>query len=258
MEKINSLSIVGTAFSCIVAFVLPIVLIVVIKKKHNAKFISLMAGLATFIIFAMLLESILHGIVLKAFPNIQSNIWMYALYGAAAAAIFEECGRFIIYKFFMKDRMTVGDSLMMGIGHGGIEALIITMSLLSNLVLLISYNNGSLQNSLNGLDETSLETITTTIYALANTNPYMFFLAGIERASALFLQVALSVLVFYSFKDKKYFFMALAIHFFVDFFSVICNNYVNAISTELALIVIVVVVCVFAYKIHNTESKASF
>lgn len=61
-------------------------------------------GCGIFVGFAMILEQICHAIVLTVTGDvIRDNIWLYAIYGGLAAALFEECGRWIAMKFCLKN-----------------------------------------------------------------------------------------------------------------------------------------------------------
>ncbi len=76
---------------------------------------------------------------------IKDNICLYALYGSLAAALFEETGRFIIMKFFMRKLLERQNTLLYGIGHGGIEAILLEgFTSISNKVVLLMINTGKI------------------------------------------------------------------------------------------------------------------
>ena len=61
------------------------------------------------------------------------NPWLYVLYGIAAAAIFEETARWVIFYWLQKKRpLTFRDGVAYGLGHGGIEALFVGIVSLLN------------------------------------------------------------------------------------------------------------------------------
>ena len=97
-------------------------------KKYNVKVRTILIGTGVFVLFALVLETILHQVVLKGAigPTITGNVWYYALYGGLAAGIFEETGRFLAMKFLLKDEpQGARTAVAYVIGHGGIEMLII-------------------------------------------------------------------------------------------------------------------------------------
>ena len=85
-------TIAAMSFAMLVSILVPIAAFIFFKKKNpNAKKISVLVGALTFIIAALVLEKLLHAAVFKAFGTaLNSNIWLYALYGGLAAAVFEE------------------------------------------------------------------------------------------------------------------------------------------------------------------------
>ena len=233
----------GIIFSLCISIALPVVLLIVVHKKTKARMAMAVIGAATFFLFAMVLEQILHAVVLGVGgERITGNIWIYGLYGGLAAGLFEEVGRFVAMRFAMKKQLDLPNALMYGVGHGGIEAiLIVGLASVSNLVTSIMINAGTLEASLGALDQATKEATLTQLSALWTTPSYQFFLSGIERIVAVTLHIALSVLVFQAVKlgKKRYWFLAFAIHVGVDFATVIAANYLNLVLVEVMLAVLV-------------------
>ena len=89
-------------------------------RKHHARFSTILIGAGTFIVFALILESIMHQMVLKGpgGAGILGNTLLYAIYGGLAAGIFEETGRFISMKYLMRDEPSGPiPGVAYGIGH---------------------------------------------------------------------------------------------------------------------------------------------
>ena len=233
----------GIIFSLCISIALPVVLLIVVHKKTKARMAMAVIGAATFFLFAMVLEQILHAVVLGVGgERITGNIWIYGLYGGLAAGLFEEVGRFVAMRFAMKKQLSLPNALMYGVGHGGIEAiLIVGLASVSNLVTSIMINAGTLEASLGALDQATKEATLTQLSALWTTPSYQFFLSGIERIVAVTLHIALSVLVFQAVKlgKKRYWFLAFAIHVGVDFATVIAANYLNLVLVAVMLAVLV-------------------
>lgn len=133
---VSTASMVGMVFSLIISVGLPIVLGIIVYKKTHAKVSSCFIGAGIFVVFALILEQIIHTIVLAINPAFQGHIVLFGLYAALAAGLFEETGRFIAMKFFMKKSLDKGNALMYGVGHGGVErvAAVILQICLSVLV----------------------------------------------------------------------------------------------------------------------------
>lgn len=71
----------------LVGVAVPVALAWWLVKKQKARLRTILIGAATFIVFALLLEPVVHQIVLKGphGPAIIGNVWFYALYGGLAA-----------------------------------------------------------------------------------------------------------------------------------------------------------------------------
>lgn len=96
-------SIVGMVISLLVSVGLPIALCIIVCRKTKAQISSFFIGASTFVLFAMILEQILHTVVNKVAGTVLAgNIWLYALYAGLAAGIFEETGRYLAMKLCMK------------------------------------------------------------------------------------------------------------------------------------------------------------
>ena len=85
-------SIAGMVFSLVVAWGLPLALLILIRRKQKADMLPFFLGCGSFFLFAMLLEQLMHSLVLlKMGPvskALSENLWLYALYGGLAAGLF--------------------------------------------------------------------------------------------------------------------------------------------------------------------------
>jgi hypothetical protein len=104
-DNISTLSIINMGVSAALSILAPIAVIVVmgIRKRMNWK--AMISGAILFIVFVMILESLLHQLVLGGGSEnspILNNTWLYMLYGGFAAGIFEETARLLCYKFILR------------------------------------------------------------------------------------------------------------------------------------------------------------
>ena len=258
LQSVSMASMAGMAVSLFIAVGLPIGACVIWRKRTGAKWTSMFIGAATFFLFALILEQIFHVVVLGATGNLlMGNIWARAVYGGLCAAVFEETGRFLAMKYCMKKNLNKENSIMYGIGHGGIEAiLIVGMSMVSNLVTSVMINSGQFEAVLNAQDETTRATTLSQVSALWTTAPHLFFMGGIERISAFFLHVALSFMVYKAVKNQKqaYFFLAMFLHFLVDAGTVLLASVLAIPVLEAVLLVSVALIWGFLRKDYIKEA----
>lgn len=262
---VSGLSIFIMFLNMILAIAIPVVLLVVIKKKFGASIISFVVGCVTFLVFALMLEQLLHALVIMVLPTgkiIQGNIWLYATYGALAAGVFEETGRLFAMKYMLKSKHEdSSNALMYGAGHGGFEVFyILGVSMLNNWLYSVMINAGQTGLILDQLGDAERVQMEAIFDQLTNTAPYVFLMAPVERISAVILHIALSVLVWTAVtKGKKWMYpLAIAFHFVVDFVVVVVNNFgLNVILLEILMLAMSVSIAVYAKKyVWNVYLKA--
>ena len=183
----------------VLGFAVPVLLAWWLIKKYNAKLSTILIGGATFIVFALVLEALVHQIVLKG-PHgatIQGNTLYYALYGGLMAGLFEETGRFLSMKYLMKKEPTTTlPGIAYGVGHGGAEMMILFgLGMLSNLTMAVMINAGQTENILATAPADAQEQLRATLDQLKDLGAGTLLLGFWERITALILQLSLSVLV---------------------------------------------------------------
>ncbi|HYE68328.1 MAG TPA: YhfC family glutamic-type intramembrane protease [Anaerovoracaceae bacterium] len=218
------LSIVFMAVVAMLGIVIPVVLLLVFRKKYKTNILAFFIGCAVFIVFALIIEAILHRLILSSAIGlkIQGNIWLFAVYGGLMAGIFEETGRFTVFKTLLRKKSgNDGYALMYGAGHGGFEAFyLLTVSMISYISMAVMLNAGMSGTVTAGVtDEMARKTLEATFTFLANTPPASFLMSIVERMAAVALHISLSVLVWFAAKDKGRFWLyplAVILHAVVD------------------------------------------
>jgi len=222
--QISGLSIAIMAFAVLFSLALPLVPYFILRKKIKARFVPVLIGAATFIVSALILERIVHGLVLgdaNIYAYLMKNPMLYALYAGLMAGLFEESGRFGAFKLMRKKYSTSSDALSYGLGHGGIEAVIVLgLSMVSNIVLSLMANSGALNSTLAVLPAQQKEVLVASVNTLAAAQPAEFFVGMIERVGALAFHVGASVLVYLAATRQASFWLyplAVLLHLLLDF-----------------------------------------
>lgn len=183
--------------------VLPIALLIRWYKQHRLSLTAPLVGMVIFLVFAQMLEQILHYAFLVS-DNAVSRVlweqpWLYAIYGGLAAGLFEETGRYMGFKHLLKRHRNRQVAIGYGLGHGGYECLaLVGTSVLSYLVLALFMNGDMLPIVLETLPEADVALVDEVFAQIAALTPSACLWAGIERVAAMILHVSLSVLVFAS------------------------------------------------------------
>lgn len=241
-----------TALICILG---PVILAVIWKKRTGAKIYDALMGAAAFVVFVYIFEGACHSFILggKNGAAISGNPWLYAAYGGIMAGLFEETGRFLTFRFFLKKENHKSTGVMYGIGHGGIEAILIAgLGMISNLAVCAMINSG-MSDALIASDTTGA--VAAAITALQTSPWYAFLISAVERAAAVVLHISLSVMVFSAVRQGRAgrYFLAIFLHAFVDFFA---GLYQTGIITSVAVIELIVVglsaiAAVYAYRLYK-------
>jgi len=254
---VPALSIVGMIFSLIVSFGLPIALFFYYWKCLGAKKMAVVYGFVTFVLFALALEQYFHKFVFSAYGDaLTKNIIVYAIYGGLAAALFEEGGRFLNMKYYMKGQLTKEDALMFGVGHGGIEAItLIGGSYISNLATSLKINNGTIYEALASYDAETLATANSAMEQLCAVPSYQFFLAGVERIAAIAIQICFTYLIYRFVKegDKSYLIIAVAGHATFDAIAVMLAQYVPVYFVELIILALAGLMVWYTRQLYYSE-----
>lgn len=263
-KMVPSLSVAIQGFSLFLSVAAPIGLMIYFKKRKNADFLPFFIGLAVFILFALVLEGILHSFVMASplGETIMSTPILFALYGALAAAAFEETGRFVAMKFCLKkSHGNQANALMYGAGHGGFEMLyILGLGMLNNFLYSILINTGEIDMMLATLPpETAAEMKVQVVDVLVSASPSTFLLSPLERIVALILQISLSVLVWQAATNKNrgvFFAIAFVCHFAVDFIASLLNSFgLNLFILELIILVLTLPVALYATKVYRKAAE---
>jgi len=255
---VPQLSIIFMIISAAVGIILPIAVCVYLRIRKKADLPPFVIGCVVFFLFALILESTVHQLVLGHSPageTIQNTTWLYALYGGLMAGLFEETGRYLAFRTVMK-RYGGKDvnSLMYGIGHGGIESiLLLGFAMISNITVSLMINGGTASQLTENLSGDALTQMQSSIDLLKTTPSYMFLLGGVERLSALTLHMAFSVFVWFSvFRKNKFslFIIAILLHALVDGLMVILQSTgMNTVLLEVCIMAMAICVALWAVKL---------
>ena len=255
------------AINALIGIVAPFLLAWWIVKRFKAGLKSVLTGAGVFVLFALILESIVHQIVLKG-PNgavIIGNTYYYALYGGLMAGLFEEAGRFLSMKFLLKkESPAASTAIAYGTGHGGIELLIIFgVTMISNLAISALINSGNLDVLLATVPEANRAQVQTQLEGLQTLTVGTLLFGLWERVSAIILQVGLSIIVWTAVcKGGKWLWLfpaAILLHALVDALAVIISKNAGMLLTEIVVFALAIAVGAIGWMLAkrlNAEAAA--
>lgn len=250
-------SLILMAVGAVLGIAVPVCLAVWLMRKYRARLSTILIGAGTFIVFALVLESIMHQLVLKGpnGPTIMGNTLLFAVYGGLAAGVFEETGRFLSMKFLLKkEPSTALPGIAYGIGHGGAEMLIIFgITMISNLVVSALINAGLSGILFAKVPEDAAAQLQAQLNQLQTVGAGTLLIGLWERISALVLHLGLSMLVWVAVrKGGKWLWLfpaAVALHAIVDAGVAMLQKSVGMVPLELIVSAEAVAVAAIGYMV---------
>jgi uncharacterized membrane protein YhfC len=217
---------------------LPILLGFWLTRKFKLSWKLFLAGAVTFIASQVLhipllvwLTVMVSDGTLPSPPEAWNTIFNAVLLGLLAG-IFEETARYILFKFFLKNVRTWNEGVLVGAGHGGMEAVILGVIAVFSVVNMVALRNADL--SAMGMRANQLELAKQQVTAFWSSPAYTGLLGLLERIFAICLHISLSVMVLYSVAYKKPigFWMAMLWHAFVDATAAYLMPGIGAVAVE--------------------------
>ena len=223
---ISSMTLIACFVTLFVALLLPVIAISVLSFQHKGgKMLSAwILGAAGFVVTQLLIR-------LPVLTALQSQPWfisfsennsfLFAFALAFTAGLFELAGRFVVAKLMQKN-LNYHRALAAGLGHGGIEAMILVgITYLNNILYIFMINSGTFDAVVGeavtaGVDVSALLLVKD---QLISSSPALFLLGGFERLLSMTAHVAMSLLVCYGVytgKPLKGALICLGIHTLMD------------------------------------------
>lgn len=211
-------------FTALLTTVGPIIAAIIFYKKKKYFVGSAFIGAAVFFLFQMVTRIPLIQLVLPKMQwykdMAQNNLWAYALFLGFTAGLFEEVGRYLAFTLVLKKHQDWKNAVAYGIGHGGIEAiLLVGLTYVGNLVTSMMINSGMLDTIIAQYPEQGREALLQAKSLLLQTPSFMYLVGGAERLFAFTIHMALSILVMVGIQKKKglqYLGLAILLHMLID------------------------------------------
>ncbi len=178
---------------------LPILLGIYLTNKFHLGWKLWLIGASTFILsqvvhlpFNSYLLNPLLGTIQQSIPG-APGILLIAIILGLSAGIFEECARYGMFRWWLKDARTWRSSVLAGAGHGGIEAILLGGLVLLGFINMLAYRNSNL-SSLN-LTTQNLTIFQQELHAYWSLPWYGTLLGAVERIFTIPFHIVASVLV---------------------------------------------------------------
>jgi uncharacterized membrane protein YhfC len=232
---------------------LPVVLWIYFTRKFALSWKLVLAGALTFIA-----AQVLHiPLVLGMNPFLQNQtLLVNAIVLGLLAGIFEETARYILFKFILKNTRSWKEGILVGLGHGGIEAVLLGILAAVSFITMVGYRSIDL-STVPSIPAEQLELARQQIEAYWSAPWYMALIGVVERIFAICLHISLSVMVLYAVVYRKYiwFWIALLWHALVDAVAVYVVQEVGILAVEGIIAVFAILSLWIIFSMRNKFTK---
>lgn len=236
---------------------LPIFLWSYFTHKFSLPWRLVLAGAVTFVA-----SQVLHIPLVAALGSFlqNSSVVVNAIVLGLLAGAFEETARYILFKYILKNIRSWKEGILVGLGHGGIEALLLGILVAVTFVTMIGYRSIDL-STVPSIPAEQLELARQQVDAYWSAPWYMALLGLVERLFAICLHLSFSVMVLYSvvYRRLLWFWLALLWHAVIDAVAVYVGQEVGMLEVEgfVALFALISLWIVFRLRqsFSNNESQ---
>jgi uncharacterized membrane protein YhfC len=223
----------------ILMIVLPLLVAAVIRRRTRAPWRFFFIGAVTFVVsqifhipFNWLVQ---RSGLLPSDTNTWANLIIVAAFLGLSAGVFEEGARYLTYRYWAKDARSWSRAMMLGAGHGGIEAIIV--GLLGGIGFASLVLTAANEALLAAVPEEQRSLIAQSLNDLLATPWYGLLLGAVERAFAIAAHLALSVMVLQVFLRRNigWLFLAIGYHALFNAAAVIGISRTGPYTTEAIL-----------------------
>ena len=224
---------IALGLGVLLAVIIPIAIALIWKFWKHEKFTTILVGATTFVLFALILEKTIQNALVfpttmglpdhaaSQFINARPILWALVL--GLFPGVFEETGRFVAFKTILRNRRNRETSISYGIGHSGIEViLVLGINYIVYIVYAVMINTGTFQGIIDQVaeqapfQEEAIRALADqlAVFSFADIGAGMF-----ERVFAFLFHVGASILVFYAARDKGRFWLyplAILLHTALD------------------------------------------
>jgi uncharacterized membrane protein YhfC len=175
--------------------------------------------------------------VLGRQPAWADDLLLLAAFAGLSAGVFEEVARYLAVRFWARETRTWGDGMMFGLGHGGIESVILgALAALNGYVIMNA--EGALARSL--LPPEQIPVLTATLADLLAQPPAFLLMGAGERLLALTMHLAMTLLVVRAVvnRNRNWLLAAVTAHALFDAVAVYVAQRWGAVWAELALLIL--------------------
>lgn len=238
---------------------IPIVVAIFIRRRTGAPWRLFFIGAVTFIA-SQVLHIPFNFVVqrsglLPSDTTLMTNLLVYAAFLGLSAGVFEETARYLTYRFWAKDARSWSRGLMLGAGHGGIEAILVgALAAVNFVALLAAVNNETAMNALPA-DQRSM--VTSALAQIMDAPAGTLLLGAVERVFAIAAHLAMSLLVLQVFlrRNIAWLFASIGFHTLLNMVAVVAAVRLSPFATEGIIGLFALLALVIIFRLRTPEPE---
>ncbi|MFW6042359.1 MAG: YhfC family intramembrane metalloprotease [Chloroflexota bacterium] len=248
------------ALNGLLMIAVPLLLGVAIARRGNARWGLFGVGAATFV-GAQIVHIPFNWLVdrsglLPAPGAGTGSLAILALFYGLSAGVFEEGARYIVFRRWTKRARSWWQGLMVGAGHGGVEAILLGLLFAVNMAVLLGVHSGRFT----GLVPTdALPLVEEQVAQLFDVPWYGTLLGALERLFAITVHLAMSLMVLLSVVRRQLRWLGAAIlwHTLLDAVAVFAVQQWGVYIAEVAIGVFAVLSLLIIFTVRGKFQSAS-
>ena len=252
---------IAPAINAVLVVALPLLAGMFLVNRFALSWRLFWIGAATFIASQVLhipynsyaLEPMLQNLGWDVLPGSTELLIVVLLYGISSG-LFEEGARWLMYRFWVKDSRSWKEGVMLGAGHGGIEAMIIGLMLLATLFQMLVVKDANLASFVEPENLASAEEM---VAAYWGSPAWSHFMSLFERVCTFFVHVSMSLMVLQSFTRKNIGWLILSIsyHTAVNAVALFIAQSYGIVYSEMAMLGFALISIYIIYRLYKSEPE---
>lgn len=241
------------------SFVIPVVLIAVWKMRTRASLMPVLAGAVTYLVFAVVLQSVPDMIFLQL---VHQNIWLQTLYTAVTTALLGGIGTYLAFRYFLTKYPGCEAAVSYGLGYACLDCIaVLGIGNIQNYTFAQMINRKQIDALLESVasDRAAVASYQALVKTLKNMDRMELILSGVEQLLFLFLQTALAILIFYAVRKAgqiRYLWIAMAMQALVIFLTAFYKTaLLSRLPVLLCILILTAGVIRLAFRLYKSFPK---
>lgn len=183
------------------------------------------------------------------------SLLLVALFYGLSAGVFEEVARYLTMRFWAKDARSPRHALMLGAGHGGIEAILLGLITLVNMSVLFGINLGYFTSL---IPPEALTEVQEQASILLSAPLWTTLLGALERLFAITAHIVMSLMVLKAVRGRVYWLgIAILWHTLLNASAVFVQVRFGGVSAEIPIAIMAVLSALLIWRwVQEEEAPA--